>query len=436
MTRSLVVAILLACAACSRTPEKPKEQRNIVFVLADDLNTRLLPYLPGLDRMLPARGLALQMTVPTPVCAPSRATILTGRYAHNTAVKGNGPLRGGIWAFEKTGAEKSTFATWLRDVGYHTGFFGKYLNEQDQADQAVPPGWERWVGYGKMTLSRVGYSVIENGKPVRVIDDQYDTDFFAARANEWLETVPEPFLAVWSPMAPHGPFVPPQRHRGRFDDVKFDWPPSFSANEQEVAQLTRTRLEMMLGLEDGLRAMLATLQKRGLLDRTYVFFTSDHGLFMGEHGFPAGKGESYDETTRVPLFVRGPGVPVGRSDALIASTDLAPTFAAIGGAAVPANVDGRSILPLLQGGTIAQPRQRMLLEWFDQDSTSPWLAVREANDKYVRTKDGTCLHFDMRSDPYEMSPKPCDADEAQRTAATVTALAKCAGASCSDVEHR
>jgi len=434
MTRFLVVAILLLCAACERSPRP--ERANILFVLADDLNTRLLPYLPGLGKMLPARGLALQMSIPTPVCAPSRATILTGRYAHNTKVKGNGPARGGVWAFERTGADKNTFAVWLRDVGYHTGFFGKYLNEQELADHAVPPGWERWVGYGKMTTSRTGYSVIEDDGKERVVEKEYDSDFFAARANEWLETVPEPFLAMWTPMVPHGPFVPPARHKGRYNGVQFKWPPSFAADEQEVAQLTRTRLEMMLGLEDGLRALLATLEKRGLLDRTYVFFTSDHGLFMGEHGFAAGKGESYDETTRVPLFVRGPGVPVGRSDALVASTDLAPTIAAIAGAAVPPNVDGRSILPLLLGEDLAEPRRRVLLEWFDQDGTSPWLAVREANDKFVRLKDGACLHFDLRNDPYEMSPAPCDAEQAKRTSATVDLLAKCSGAACAEVEFR
>jgi arylsulfatase A-like enzyme len=427
MIRFLAVVLLLLAAACNRTSQ---ERPNIVFVLADDLNTRLLPYLPEIEKMLPARGLALQMTVPTPVCAPSRATILTGRYAHNTQVKGNGPLRGGIWAFEKTGAEQSTFAVWLRDVGYHTGFFGKYLNEQDQAAQSVPPGWERWVGYGKMSLARVGYTVIEDGGKPRVIEKQYDSDFFAARANEWLQSAPEPFLAVWCPMVPHGPFVPPARYKGRFDDVQLEWPPSFAADESAVTKLTRTRLEMMLGLEDGLRAILATLEKRGLMDRTYIFFTSDHGLFMGEHGFPAGKGETYEETTRVPLYVRGPGVPVGKSDALIASTDLAPTFAALAGAKVPANVDGQSIVPLLRGEALPLPRQRVLLEWFDQDLTSPWLAVREQDDKYVRAKDGECLHFDVKNDPYEMNPTTCDAETSKRVTELVGRLASCSGSSC------
>lgn len=432
MTRFLLAAILLLCAACS-APEK--ERPNIVFVLTDDLNTRLLPYLPGIARLLPARGLALEMSVPTPVCAPSRATILTGRYAHSTGVKRNGPLGGGIWEFEKNGSEKSTFAVWLHDVGYRTGFFGKYLNEHDHTGAAVPPGWDRWVSYGKITLARMGFSTIEDGGKGHVVENVYDNDFFAAQLTDWVATAPQPFLAVWTPMAPHGPFISPERHRGRFADLKPVWPPSFSANEDEVLKLTRTRLEMMLGIEDGLRALLATLEKRGVLDNTYLFFTSDHGLFMGEHGFAAGKGEFYEETTRVPLYVRGPGVPVGRSDAFVASTDLAPTFAAIAGATVPQNVEGRSFLPLLRGETLAEPRERFLLEWFDPDTTSPWLAVRERDDKYVRMKDGSCRHFALKDDPYEMNGTACDEETARRVSATIDRLAGCAGAACIAAER-
>lgn len=436
MTRLLLAALLLLCAACSRAPEPKQERPNILFVLVDDLNTRLLPYLPRLEKMLPARGLALEMTVSTPVCVPSRATILTGRYAHNTKVKGNGPARGGIWAFERNGADRSTFAVWLHDVGYRTGLFGKYLNEHNLAAKALPPGWDTWVGYGKVTMARVGYSIIENGPNDGAVLQEYDSDYFARRANEWLETVPEPFLAAWWPMVPHGPFVPPARHKGRFDGVKFTWPPSFAANPTEVAVLTRTRLEMMLGLEDNLQAILATLEKRGILDRTYVFFTSDHGLFMGEHGFAAGKGEAFEENIRVPLFVRGPGVPVGRSDALVANTDLAPTFAAIAGAPVPSDVDGRSFLPLLHGQQLAEPRRRMLLEWFDTDGSAAWLGIREEKDKYVRAKDGSCQHFDVANDPYEMNPTPCAPETAKRVAATVERLATCAGSACMEVEFR
>jgi N-acetylglucosamine-6-sulfatase len=319
---SVLALCVLVSSGCTRR-EEPRQ--NILFVLTDDLNTRLLPYLPELQQMLPAKGMSLELTIPTPVCVPSRASILAARYAHNTGVTRNGPLGGGIWAFEKNGSAANTFGRWLHDAGYHTGFFGKYLNDHEKAGASVPPGWDRWSTYGKVSLTRAGFSVIEDGNRERKIDRIYDTDFFAAEAVRWLQTVPEPFLAVWTPMAPHGPFIPPERHRGKFANVELQWPPSFTADADEVTKLTRTRLELMLGVQEGLQSMLATLEKRGLLDRTWIFFTSDHGLFMGEHGFAAGKGEYYEETIRVPLFVRGPGVqPGSRSDALITNTDLGP----------------------------------------------------------------------------------------------------------------
>jgi len=406
------------------------ERPNIVFVLVDDMNTRLLPYLPRLAELTRAKGMSFAMTVPTPVCAPSRATILTGKYAHNTSVTRNGPRGGGIWGFQKSGSEASTFAVWLHEVGYRTGFFGKYLNEHGRAGTEMPPGWDRWVGYGKMSFSRVGFETLEDGGVTRAIGKTYDTDFFAREAAQWVATAPEPFLAVWMPMAPHGPFVAPQRHRGRFDDVKLTWPPSFSADPTEVEPLTRTRLEMMLGIEDGLAELIAALEKRGALARTYVVFTSDHGLFMGEHGFAAGKGEPYEETTQVPLFVRGPGVPIGSSDALVASTDLAPTFAAIAGAPIPPDVDGRSFLPLLHGQEWPQPRKRFLLEWWDPDGSSPWLGLRTAKQKFVRYADGTCKSFQLDADPYEMQSGPCDDAFAKQSASFIDRLVACSGASC------
>lgn len=430
---SVLALCVLVSSGCTRR-EEPRQ--NILFVLTDDLNTRLLPYLPELQQMLPAKGMSLELTIPTPVCVPSRASILAARYAHNTGVTRNGPLGGGIWAFEKNGNAANTFGRWLHDAGYHTGFFGKYLNDHEKAGASVPPGWDRWSTYGKVSLTRAGFSVIEDGNRERKIDRIYDTDFFAAEAVRWLQTVPEPFLAVWTPMAPHGPFIPPERHRGKFANVELQWPPSFTADADEVTKLTRTRLELMLGVQEGLQSMLATLEKRGLLDRTWIFFTSDHGLFMGEHGFAAGKGEYYEETIRVPLFVRGPGVqPGSRSDALITNTDLGPTFAAIAGAKVPDDVDGRSFLPVLQGKQLDQPRRRVLLEWWDPDTTNPWLAIRTPDEKFVRFKDGRCEHFRVQDDPYEMSPVECDPETAARVSAQIDRLAKCSGAECAAAER-
>src|SRR5262249_54408945 len=157
----------------------------------------------------------------TPVCAPSRATILTGKYAHNDGVKNNGFWAGGIWAFRAKDKDNEPRAlpVWLRAAGYQTGLFGKYLNGHDGPKVDVPPGWDRWVSYAKISLTRADVEVIEDGGAKHDLGKQYDTDYFAEQAVRWVESVPEPFFAMFTPMAPHGPFVAPKRYKGRFDRV-------------------------------------------------------------------------------------------------------------------------------------------------------------------------------------------------------------------------
>jgi arylsulfatase A-like enzyme len=202
-----------------------------------------------------------------------------------------------------------------------------------------------------------------------------------------------------------------------------------------VVKLTRTRLEMMSGIEDGVAKLIDTLEKRGILDRTYIVFTSDHGLFMGEHGFAAGKGEPYEELTRVVMYVRGPGVPVATSDAFVTNVDLAPTFAAMAGAKVPDDVDGRSFLPTLHGQPLAQPRKRFLLEWFDPYGKVLWQGLRTSDkQKFIRYADGSCLNFALDKDPYELNSRPCDDDFAKQSSAYIDRLAACVGTQCSSVE--
>lgn len=432
MRRIVLLLPLLLLAACSGPGDR---KPNIVFVLVDDMNARLLPYLPVLKRILPEKGMSLEMTVATPVCTPSRATILTGRYAHNTGVKTNGVWSGGIWGFAKPGHDKRTIAVWLQAAGYQTGLFGKYLNGHEGKDAIVPPGWNRWVGYKKITMSRYDFQVVEDGGVDHWVEKVYDTDYFTDAAVKWVEKAPEPFFAMYAPMTPHGPFVMPPKHAGSFDRVEFKWPPSFDANPAEVTALTRTRLAMMRGLEDALERLIATLEKRGILENTYIVFTSDHGLFMGEHGFPAGKGEPYEEVIQVPLYVRGPGVPVGKSDALISNADLAPTFAAMAGAKVPDDLDGRSVLPLLKGGALASPRNRVLLEWFERYGGVLWQGVRTKDRKFIRYADGTCKSFALDSDPYEMQSGPCDDAFATASDGFIQRLGTCAGPQCAVIEN-
>ena len=375
------------------------------------------------------------MTVPTPVCAPSRATILTGRYAHNNGVRTNGVWAGGVWAFNQRGNEGRTYADWLDAAGYTTGHFGKFINGRDGPTAKVPKGWDVWSSYRRLALGRHDMDTLDTGNTTRTIKGTYDTDFFAAETSAFVATAQEPFLAVFSPMSPHGPFAAAERHRNEFRKLKIGWPPSFRGDEQEILKLTRTRLRMMLSVEDGIAAILAALEARGVLDRTYVFFTSDHGLFMGEHGYPNGKGTHYEETTRVPLYVRGPGVPVGKRDSLIVNTDLAPTFAELAGVTPPADVDGRSFAPLLRGEDLPAERSRVLLEWFQTYGAPDWTGLRSPTRKYVEFLDGRCAVYRVDRDPFEQRSRGCRDRWGREAATFVDQLATCAGEQCRTLEN-
>jgi N-acetylglucosamine-6-sulfatase len=431
--RTWILALLLAASVA--TPALADERPNIVLVLVDDFNARLMPHLPRLQQMFPAQGLTLDMTAPTPVCAPSRATILTGRYAHNHGVRTNGVWAGGIWALQRNGNEQRTYAVWLDDAGYTTGHFGKYINWHEGPTAQVPPGWDAWASYRRISLGRYDFDTVETGNTTRTIAGTYDTDFFAAEASSFVANAQEPFLAVFSPMSPHGPFAAAERHRELYDDLQIDWPPTFSGDEASILSFTQTRLRMMQAVEDGIEALFATLAARGVLDRTYVFFTSDHGLFMGEHGFPNGKGTHYEETTRVPLYVRGPGVPIGRRDSLIVNTDLAPTFADLAGVTPPTEIDGRSFAPLLRGGTMPLERSRVLLEWFQVYGDPDWSGLRSPTRKYVEFLDGSCAMYLVDRDPFERRSRRCRDSWGRKAAVFVDALNVCAGEQCRALEN-
>ncbi len=436
MIRRVFLALTtVVLVAVTGTQAGAQDKPNIVFVLTDDLNARILPYLPRLSWMLASKGMTLQLTAPTPVCAPSRASILTGKYAHNHDVRTNGVWAGGIIALNHHGNEERTYAVWLHDAGYTTGHFGKYTNGHQLPWWGVPPGWDAWVSYGTSDMSRRNFMTLEPNGVSRAVAD-YDTDFFAAEAASFVASAPEPFLAVFSPMSPHGPFIPAPRHRGLFHGTVFAWPPSFDGDVRWMERRTRTRLEMMLPVEEGIEQILGALEARGVLDRTYVFFTSDHGIFMGEHGYREGKGGYNEETTQVPLFVTGPGVPVGTSDTLLSINDLAPTFAELAGVPVPDDVDGRSFAPLLRGEPLVNERKRILLEWFDSFGRVDWQGLRTPTRKYVRWSDGRCKTFQLDEDPYEQHERSCDGEWAQQAAEWLDALGSCSGAACVTLEEQ
>jgi len=372
----VVLALAAVCAlgvGCGpwtgvlRTSDGP----NVILILTDDLDADLLRDHPA-DypnlRELAAEGTTFENAFVTdPLCCPSRATILRGQYSHNHRIVGNWWPQGGAKKFRSLGHEDSTAATLLQDEGYRTVLVGKYMN--DYYGDRVPAGWDDWYAVAGGHLS---VDLNENGR-IRHYDPErhHLDDVLAEKATGYVGHPPEdgaPFFMWVGTQAPHAPANPAPRHEGTFPDARLPRPPSF--NEGDVSDkpdwvrdnptldpreitlaqdLYRKRLQSMLAVDDMIGDLVDSLKESGELDDTYVFFTSDNGWHAGEHRLSPGKWTAYEEDIRVPLIVRGPGVPEGETlDHLVLNNDLAPTFAEMADAKVPSLVDGRSLAPLLE----------------------------------------------------------------------------------------
>src|SRR5829696_246144 len=371
-----------AKAQSSTTTEQP----NIVFVLTDDLDYASAFKMPEIRSRLIEEGTSFEQAFMShPICCPSRATILTGLYDHNHEVLANRPPSGGFEKFVSEGHEENTIGVRLQEGGYQTAFFGKYLNGYPAGDPThVPPGWDEW--YGKEEGQKLyDYDINENGEVVSYGSETEDfyTDVLSGQATDFVRrAAPEgqPFFMYVAPTAPHGPATPAERHEGAFADEEDHRPPSF--NEEDVSDKPswirnsdllsagevsgiedyyRQRLESTLAVDEMVASLVEELEAAGELDNTFIFFTSDNGFEQGEHRVKTGKNRPYEESARVPLLVRGPGVPSGSEvENLAINTDFAPTFAALAGTEFPA--DGRSLLSLLRGEEPASWRSAVLLE--------------------------------------------------------------------------
>src|SRR5215204_3294042 len=432
--------------------EGPAEQPNIVFVLTDDLDYASAQKMPQIRSELIEEGLSFEEAFAShPICCPSRATILTGLYDHNHDVLSNVFPSGGFEKFVEEGHEENSIAVRLKEEGYQTAFFGKYLNQYPGDDPThVPLGWDEW--YGKLDEQKLyDYEINENGEVVPYGSETEDffTDVLSNQATDFVRrAAPEdqPFFAYVAPTAPHEPATPAERHKGAFADEEPPRPPSFdeedvsdkpspirdaeSISDEQVSNIDdyyRQRLESMLAVDEMVASLVQELEEAGELENTYIFFTSDNGWFGGEHRVRTGKNRPYEESARVPLFVRGPGVAAGsETQKLTLNTDFAPTFANLAGVEFPA--DGRSLLPLLRAEKSSSSwRSSVLLEKLPQEDSSEeqkakkgkakkgkgknkggpggspaFEAIRTETHKYVEYENGERELYDLQNDPYEL----------------------------------
>ncbi|MDX6424252.1 MAG: N-acetylglucosamine-6-sulfatase [Gaiellaceae bacterium] len=425
----------LTPAPRSTAAEAPAARPNIVVVMSDDQAVESMRVMANVNTMLGAEGTTFADNyVSFPLCCPSRTTFLTGQYGHNHTVMGNAMPQGGYEKLAPTHA--NTLPAWLKLAGYHTVHIGKYLNGYGrQRPTEVPPGWDEWFGsVDPSTYRYYDYTLNENGKLVHygTAAADYQADVYTAKAVDAvkrLATRTEPFFLSVAYLAPHnggpresddpanlGTPAPAPRHRNRFSAEPM--PRTAAFNEADVSdkplavrrrplfgparingitEMYRQRLESILAVDEGVAAIVRALQDSGELSRTLFVYTSDNGFFHGEHRIPNGKVQHYEPSARVPLVMRGPGVPRGvRITQPSINVDLAPTLVDAANAKVGRATDGVSLLALLADRTRFVGRD-VLLE------TPTYAAIHTPRYVYVEHNTGERELYDLRTDPDELA---------------------------------
>jgi N-acetylglucosamine-6-sulfatase len=440
--RGVLFALALVIVGCTRPAPSsvPPRPPNIVFVLVDDMRWDEMgvvghPFIetPNMNRLAREGIRFVNAFATTPLCSPSRASFLTGQYAHTNGIIDN---------TARPSHDLATFPRELQRAGYATGFFGKWHMGNDDSPR---PGFTHWVampGQGEALDPHL------NVDGQRLQAKGYVTDLLTDYVERFIErSKGQPFLAYLAHKAIHpnviqqddgrvvpmpgqpGGFVAAERHRGRYAGRPMprrpnafkppvDKPalmrrigtlPPLGRDSATTDEEIRGRIEMLLGVDDSLGRILAALEKNGVLDDTVVVFTSDHGYFYGEHGLNEERRLAYEETIRIPLLVRYPArIKAGDvASQLVLSIDLAPTLLDMAGLSPGPGLQGRSLAPVF-AGTPGNWRQSFLIEYFS-DTVFPrvlnmgYSAVRTADAKYIEYRDleGMNELYDLDADPYE-----------------------------------
>jgi N-acetylglucosamine-6-sulfatase len=444
---------------------------NIVVLMTDDQTLDSMSVMPQTQKLLGEKGTTFTRNfVNYSLCCPSRATLYTGQYAHNHGVLGNEPPVGGYTRLDKS----NWLPLWLQAAGYRTMHVGKFLNGYGRLSSPteVPPGFNDWHGtVDPTTYSYWNYTVNENGVlhtyGAAKEPEFYSTDFFARRANELIAAAApsdQPFFISVAFLAPHSgqPVepgdpagqptpAPAPRHVNAFSTVGLPQPASFNeadmtdkpaamqrrplltpARTAAIQENYQQRLESLLAVDEAVASIVEGLKAAGELDDTLILFTSDNGFFHGEHRVPQGKILAYEPSIRLPLIMRGPGVPRDeRQSQLVTNADLAPTILDAADAKAGRAQDGRSLFGLFDDPGVPWGRELLIEGGNNQGLT--FTALRNYRWKYIEHRNGELELYDLERDPDELTNVAADpALGPLRTAmaARLAALRVCAGRSC------
>jgi arylsulfatase A-like enzyme len=471
--QALAGAAAMLAASCSRQPRRP----NILFIMTDDQSvTEMSCYgnrilrTPNMDR-LAAEGVRFANAfVTNSLCAPSRASVLTGCYSHINGIRGNSEARDAI---EKLNPGIPTYPELLRQAGYRTGIAGKWHLSHD------PAGFDYWC-----VLPGQGVyfdpEFIENG--TRKKFSGYATDITTDLALEFLRKEDSrPFCLVYQHKAPHRPFTPAPRHAHLFDQIELPYPATFNddyatrriAKEAEdmrfdislagdykdlpaenrkqwlYQRFVKDHYRAVYGVDENLGRVLKYLDDRKLADDTLILYTSDNGFYLGEHGW-YDKRFMYEPSLRVPLLARYPRAGArGRvEDRMVLNIDLAPTILDFAGVRIPEVMQGRSLRPLIEGKPPDDWRRSVYYTYYENSwalagkgkaalsdpSFQYFTPHRVGPHRGVRTDRYKLIHFysdgdywelfDLQSDPKELKNRYGDPACAQIAAGLKRELAR------------
>ncbi|MBM4246568.1 MAG: hypothetical protein FJ148_22690 [Deltaproteobacteria bacterium] len=438
----IAVAGLLCVIVLRAVPERKTSRPHptIVMVLADDLSQSVYDATPGLDTIA-ASGVRFTTITSTPLCGPTRAAILTGKYPHNSGIQSNKRSNVAVWNARHLG---NTVPDWLRAAGYFTIGAGKFVS-------GIKPrfgihGFDEWIE-------------VEHDKRTGLTPGgTYWVDELIQRTKAAIRAAPadRPVFVHFSPATPHGPFVPAPRYAGSAATLRLPRGPSFleedlsdkedrvrtrdHVDEAQIATITarwQMQVEQTRSLVDAISAIDEVLVETNREQDRYLLFSSDNGFNAGEHGIPSGKGLPYLESLEVPSFALGPDVAVGtRLKSLIVSHDFAATIAELAGVDTP-SIDGVSIAPLLRGARPAW-RRRVYVSFHSARRDVPtWEGVRTRSRSAVVWYPSLWTEGYGPNDPYELDSH-CKGRPFARCIPTLSsrldALRSCAGNDCWRVE--
>ncbi len=445
----LYLALALTLAAVTAFAQDTPRP-NILFIFSDDHASHALSCYgskvnetPQLDRIAKEGMRFTNAFVTNSICTPSRATLLTGKYSHLN----------GVPVFNRFDGSQPTVAKYLQAAGYHTGMIGKWHLGSD------PTGFDYWnilPGQGRYHDPEF----IEMGD--RHVIKGYVSDIIADLTIDFLEKRPKdkPFLVFSNPKAPHRPWEPDEKHRLMFADKVIPEPETFyddystrsAAAPEATMRIDRDMtngdtkgpppagldtaavkkwkyqrymqdyLACVASMDDNIGRILDYLEKTGLAKNTIVIYSSDNGFYLGDHNW-FDKRFMYEESLRVPLLVKAPGMtkPGSVNPAMVLNVDYAPTLMAFAGLPVPDDMQGRSIIPLLEGAKPADWRTSMYYRYYhypQHHRVQPHYGVRDERWKLI--------HFN-KLDAWELFDLETDPNELQNLAADPAHSAKLAG---------